>query len=361
MCGIAQPTDRWLRLRQQIGVSWRDLCAIVGGVLGLTAGFSLWQLWQNAVRFGTPGPLRFAFVLLVALTGLGVGRLMGGLRLALGLGIAGLVLATPTALHAEWLRTWPEPGVGSLLTVTLGAFGWLVGRVYGPTYADAWWEERRPRSVLEMRAFLTQRQMELSESLTKMKALGQRLAQQNPDNPHMPALETLRAAYHASEQQLQRHTVDGWQVTMAVWQNAVQPILASWRQMDAREAEHAAATLEKLAQTGTQTVEEWRKWPADLRGQRTIAQMTDLIAGVEHLREAVMLRQAVALAQASPGIHEAFMGRELPVETQTQIENLRQGAVLSEISASVPELAHERERLRVEHAAIGEVERLMKD
>lgn len=359
MCGIAWPTSRWLALRQESGLHWRDVTAVVGGLAGLVSGSVLFGLWQTAVRQGAPGPLRFAMVVAAGATGFLLGRVMGTFRLALGIAVGSLLLAVPMVSESEILRTWPGTATGTALIVLLGSVGWLAGRVLGPMYAESTWEARRPRSVDATRDDLDRRERALEHSLQQVKALGTRMAQ---ENPHNPALEPLRATYHATEAALHRLAVDKWQVRMAIWQNEVQPIVADWRRLNAREAEAAVATLDRTAQTGRQLAQGWQTdtHASDPRGQRVIADMERLVEAVERLREAVLLRQAVALAQESPGALRAGLPHDLPIEAQGQIEQLRQGAMLSEVSSSQAELAAEKERLWAEEAAARDLEELLK-
>ena len=359
MCGIAWPTSRWLALRAESGLQWRDVLATAGALAGLATGATLLTLWQSAVRSGTPGPLRFAFVVAAATTGFLLGRVMGTLRLALGLAVGALVVAAPLVRESELLRTWPDTFTGLLLVFVLGAAGWMAGRVLGPMFAESAWESRRPGSVEAARVDLDAREQALRASLAQVKALGTRMAQANPQNP---ALDPLRTAYHATETALHRLTVDKWQVRLALWQNEVQPIVAHWRHLDARGAERAVATLDRMATVGTQLAASWQasEEAADPRGKRLISDLQRLVGAVERLREAVLLRQAVALAQASPGALHTGLAHDLPIEAQGQIEQLRQGALLSGISSSHADLAAEKERLWAEEEAVRELDKILK-
>ncbi len=361
ICGIAWPTSRWLTLRQESGLAWRDLASGLGGIAGLIGGLLLWQLWQQAIRYGMPGPLRLAFVLASAGMAYAVGRALTSAGTAFFLGCGALALAMPVALKAQWLLAFPDGLVGTALTLGLGALGWLLGRFFGPAIAAQNWEFRQPRNVLETRAMLERRLHELRESREKMRMLGLRLAQQLPGGAQHPALATLRTAVEATEAQYHSHVIHAWLVTTAIWQNQAQPVLAQWRHFAGPECESAVAALDKMTQGGARMLADWQQAPeaADPRGQRAIGQLQRLIAAVAHLREAVLLRQATALAQANPGIHEAFDSGSVPGAAMTQIDELRQGTRFLDLAGATAELVAENERLRADQAAIREVEQLV--
>ncbi len=361
LCGIAWPTSRWLTLRQESGVPWRDLAAWLGALGGLFGGLALWQLWQQAIRFGVPGPLRLTCVLAMTAIGYALGRALTTARVAFFCGCGALALAMPVALKSQWLLTFPDGIVGSALTLGLGAFGWLAGRVFGPAVAAQNWEFRQPRNVLETRNTLQRRLVELREAREKMRMLGLRLAQQLPGGAQNPALATLRTAVAATETQYHSHAIHLWQVSTAIWQNQAQPVLAHWRQLDAAGCEAAVAALDAMSQAGDALLHQWQQAPEaeDPRGQRAVAQQQRLMAAVAHLREAVLLRQATALAQATPGIHEAFDSGLVSGAALSQMEELRQGARFLDLAGASAELAAENERLRADQAAIHEVEQLV--
>jgi hypothetical protein len=361
LCGIAWPTSPWLTWRQENGLSWRDLAATLGAVTGLISGLLLWQFWQHAIRYGTPGPLRF--LILVAATGIAwaLGRALTTPRTAFFLACGALAVAMPVVLHAQTLLNFPDGLIGTALVLGLGLFGWLAGRIFGPSLAAEHWERRQAHNVVTMLATLQQRLVDLQESREKMVALGLRLSEQLPGEAQHPALVTLRTSIHATDAQYHSHVVHGWQFATAIWQNQAQPILAQWRHFNAREAEAAVAALDKMTRDGEKLVGTWQEAPqaADPRGQRAIVQQQRLLAAVAQLRQAVLLRQATALAQATPGIREAFDSASLPGAALTEIDELRQGARFLELTGPATELLAENERLRAEQAAIQEVEKLV--
>ncbi len=363
LCGIAWPTARWLRLRQESGLPWRELAAGLGGFTGLIGGFLLWWFWQESIRLGAPGPLRLIFVLASTAFAYALGRALTSPRTAFFLSCGALALAMPVALHGQWLLTFPDGVMGTALTLGLGALGWLLGRIFGPAIAAEQWEFRQPRNVLATRAALEKRLDELRASREKMRMLGLRLAQQLPGGGQHPALATLRTAVQATEAQYHSHVIHAWQLTTALWQNQAQPVLAQWRHFNAADCETAVATLDKMTADGERMVHAWQQAPEaeDPRGQRAMEQQQRLLAAVAHLRQAVLLRQATALAQATPGIHEAFDAGVLPGPALSQIDELRQGARFLDLAGTAAELAAENERLRVEQEAIQEVEKLVGD
>ncbi len=361
ICGIVWPTSRWLTLRQDSGLAWRDLAAGIGALSGIAGGFMLWQFWQQSIRYGMPGPLRLAFVLGSTATAYALGRALTSPRVAFFLGCGAMALAMPAALHSQRLLTFPDGIIGTAMTLGLGGVGWLLGRFFGPAVAAQNWECRQPRNVRETLSTLEQRLHELRASREKMRMLGLRLSQQLPGGAQHPALATLRTAVQATETQYHSHVIHAWQMTTAIWQNQAQPVLAQWRHLDAPECETAGATLDKMTQDGEKLLQTWQEAPEaeDPRGQRALQQLQRLIAAVAHLRQAVLLRQATALAQATPGMHEAFDTGVMPGDALSQIDELRQGARLLDLSGAATELAAENERIRVEQAAILEVEKLV--
>lgn len=361
LCGIAWPVSRWLRLRQESGVTWRDLAATIGALGGIGSGLLLWQFWQQAIRYGTPGPLRFVFLLAATAIAYALGRALTSPRVAFFIACGALAVAMPVVLKAQWLLTFPDGLIGSALVISFGFFGWLAGRIFGPGLAAQYWECRQPRNVRDTRATLEHRLVELSESREKMRMLGLRLAQQLPGGAQHPALATLRTAVQATEAQYHSHAIHLWQFTTAIWQNQAQPILAQWRHFDAAECEAAGAALDKMSREGEKLAEAWQNQPEaeDPRGQRAIEQQQRLLAAVVHLRQAILLRQATALAQATPGIQEAFSAESLPGTALSQIDELRQGARFLDLTGSTAELLSENERLHAEQAAIREVEKLV--
>ncbi len=348
-------------MRQESGLSWRDLAASIGGAVGIVSGFSLWHFWQNAVRFGWPGPLRFTFLIGSTALAYLLGRGLTSARVAFLWACGALALAMPIALKSEWLRSYPDGLIGTALTLGLGGVGWLLGRFFGPTIAAQNWEFRQPRNVLELRATLERRSQELLDSREKMRMLGLRLAQQLPGGSQHPALATLRTAVVATESQYHSHVVNAWQLTTAIWQNRAQPVLGAWRHFTASECESAVTALDQMSADGEKLVAHWQQTPEadDPRGQQAIAQLQRLLEAIAHLRQAVLLRQATALAQATPGIREAFDAGALPSAALNQIDELRQGARFLDLSGAAAELAAENERLSAERAAIAEVEKLV--
>ena len=361
MCGIAWPTSRWLRLRQESGLSWRDLSATAGALAGLAGGLAIWQFWQHAIRYGTPGPLRFAFLLMTTAIAYALGRAVTSPRTAFFLTCGTLAAAMPVALHAQWLLMFPGGLIGTALTLGLGLFAWLAGRIWGPALAAQHWEWRQPRNVMQTRALVETRLLELAESRAKMCQLGLRLTQQLPGGAQHPALASLRTAVRATEAQYHSHVIHGWQLATATWQNQAQPVLAEWRHFDAPACEGAVAALDKMSRDGAALLQAWRAAPEaeDPRGRRAIELLQRLTDAVAHLRQAVLLRQAAALAQATPGIHEAFDVGVLPGAALSQIDELRQGARDLDLAGPAAELGAENERLRAEQAAIQEVEKLV--
>lgn len=361
LCGIAWPVSKWLRLRQEIGLQWRDLAAMVGATGGLFAGLGLWQFWQACVRYGLPWPLRLAFLAATTLMGYALGRALVSARVAFFFACGALALAMPVAVHGELLRTFPDGVAGTALTLGLGAVGWFLGRVLGPGIAARLWDARQPRSVLESRQALQTRLKTLRESAEKMRMLGLQLAQQLPGQQSHPALTTLRTAVTASEEQVRSGEIHLWLITTALWQNQAQPVLASWRHLTAAESERAVAALDKMTREGEQLADSWQRAPEaeDPRGQRAIEHLRRLLAAVGHLRQAVLVRQATALAAEAPGIRGAFDADALPSPVLAQLDELRQGTRLLDLPGALQELANEGERLRVEQEAIAEVKRLV--
>lgn len=270
-----------------------------------------------------------------------------------GVALGGLAHSAAAALVAM---------AGAALSV-VGGFS--LGKHWGGRFGREVADGRRPRNLLECRETALQSQQELEAELAKMQALRQRLRADLPQAKAQPVLRALDAAGEATLRQLERHRVEAWQLTLGIWQNRLAPAMAVWRKAD----EHlAAAELQRVDQARGelhQLIGAWRAHPSadGERGQRVIHHAERLAQAAEHLRHALLMRQAVALAGRSPGAHEAFSTEALPHAGGETIDErgldvLRVRLALEE-AQSAAEARDEALRLQSEQAAIAEVEALL--
>jgi hypothetical protein len=270
-----------------------------------------------------------------------------------GVALGGLVHSAAAAVVAM---------AGAALSV-VGSFA--LGKHWGERFGREGADGRRPRNLLECRELAQQGQRELEVELAKMEALRQRLRADLPEAKAQPVLRALDAAGEATARQLERQRVEAWQLTLGIWQNRLAPAMAVWRKAD----EHlAAAELQRvdLARGELhQLIGAWRAHPSadGDRGQRVLLHAERLAQAAEHLRHALLMRQAVALAGRSPGAHEAFATETLPQAGGEAIDErgldvLRVRLALEE-AQSAAEARDEALRLQSEQAAIAEVEALL--
>ncbi len=328
----------------------------IGG--GILFGASLGHVWRGAHQPPSLGALIFISAL-GAVAGALLDRKHGpapGALAGLSLGIlAGGALM-------RWLAASAVAMVTAGLLVVLGfAAGKRLGLRFGAQVAD--W--RRPRNLLECRDLATRRQQDLEHELAKMKDLRLRLRSDVPEAKAAAVLQALAAATEATERQMERHRIDSWQMTLAIWQNRLAPAMATLRQASEAELIAEIRRVDQARGELQQLMASWTAHPsADSdRAQRVLAHAARLAEACDQLRHALLMRQAFALAERSPGAAEAFGLQTVPhrdrdLSDEATLEVLRTRLTVDEAQTAL-EARDEALRLRAEQEAIAEVEGLL--
>ncbi len=304
VCGVAAPGSRW---RQQVVAIGSN--ADVGALAGAGAGVGL------------------SFAVLAAVSASGVG---------------GVALAA----------------LGTLALALLGA---RLGRSHGATLVERAIDVRRPRSLLAVRDDLNARIAALNESGKRIASLRAKLTADVAGTQTKGALDVLQAAAQASLRQHDRLSAELWRVSLAQWQNQLQPALASWRTLDDPGAEAETQRVERARLELQRLVSGWMAQPLanSDAGKLVLVHAGKLDQACEALKRALLLRQALAIAEAAPGVADAFDRTVAAPDVAGQLDVLRERQELGEFVSGGSESADESQRLRAEQEAVVEVERLL--
>jgi hypothetical protein len=255
---------------------------------------------------------------------------------------------------AYWLNWGP-------LFVLLPVAGALVGRAVLPSHLAGTLDARRAQSVQAGLAKLDARLRELDEAVHRIEDLRQRIGSQVAPTHRAVALRALHAAEEATHRQRDRSLVHRFELRVAQWQNRLQPMHRGWRHFDDGECERHLRELDAAIVEGRDLADGWRSSPLSLTrsGEAAAERLGRMLAACGQLRQALLVRQAVALTAAAPGVREAFGNGSLPHDAVDQIEQLRDGVAVSELHEAMHDLAEETGRVRGELQAIAEVEALV--
>ncbi|MBM4346213.1 MAG: hypothetical protein FJ100_22800 [Deltaproteobacteria bacterium] len=280
------------------------------------------------------------------------GSVVGG-----GAGV-GLALAVTAAFSAAGAGSVALAAVGTLGLALLGA---RLGRRHGPALAERYLDARQPRSLLTVRDDLNARVAALNESGKRIAALRAKLTADLAGAQTKGALEVLQAAAQASLRQHDRLSTELWRVSLAQWQNQLQPALATWRTLDDRGAEAEIARVERARLELQRLVSGWMAQPLANTdsGKQVLVHAGKLDQACEALKRALLLRQALAIAEAAPGVADAFDRSTAAPDVQGQLDVLREREELGEFLSGGTDSADEVHRLQAEQEAVGEVERLL--
>lgn len=325
---------------------------------GLLFGASLGHAWN-----GSHQPPSLAALVLISLVGAAAGTLLDRKLGPAPGALAGLSLGILTGgALMRWLAASVLAMTAAALMVVLGhAAGKRLGVRFGERVAD--W--RRPRNLLECRDFAVRRQEDLEHELVKMMDLRLRLASDVPAAKAEPVLQALSAAVAATERQVERHRIDGWRMTLGIWQNRLAPAMRTLSQATEVQVTAELARVHQARSELQQLLASWHAHPAadTEAGQRVLAHAERLADAGDHLRHALLMRQAFVLAQRSPGASEAFGLQTVPSQTDdpdsdATLAVLRVRLTVDEAQSAL-EARDEALRLRAEQAAIAEVEGLL--
>ena len=277
---------------------------------------------------------------------------------------AGIGLGMATAGVASFALAavgWSSPVLSACAIAAAALIGSRVGRAYGPRWLEHSVDAKRPRSVLAVRDDLHRRIATLNASGLRIAALRAQLSAELPAEQAVGALDVLDAAAQASVRHHERLATELWRVTLVQWQNQLQPALATWRSLGDRQAEQELARLDRARTDLQRTCDDWQRQPlaATDAGKQVLAQANKLDRACESLKRALLLRQAVAIAQGAPGIADAYDRRTIPAEVLDQLDVLRERAELGDYLKSPTDATDEAERLRAQTEAVVEIERIL--
>lgn len=361
ICGISAPHS-WLRRLAHRAGGWEAIGGTVGMAMGIAGGIlsgaALGNVWSGAHH-----PPSVAALIFVSVLGAVAGTLLDRKHGPAPGALAGLTLGILAGgALMRWLAASAVAMVAAAVLVVAGfAAGKRLGVLFGQKVADG----RRPRNLLECRDLAEARQLELEHELTKIADLRMRLHSDVPPAKAAPMLQALAAAAEATQRQLERHRVDSWRMTLGIWQNRLAPAMAGLQRAAEAETTAELARVDKAREELHQLIGSWSAHPsADSdRAQRVLAHAARLAEGADHLRQALLMRQAFALAGRSPGAAEAFglhtvPEREVDLDRDPSLEVLRIRLTVDEAQTAL-EARDEALRLRAEQAAIAEVEGLL--
>jgi len=281
----------------------------------------------------------------------------GGMALGGALGSVVMVLAVSQvvghsggAVWAAALWTWGLGTVGALAGLSVGALvgGWVDDEHLYPA---------GPRPVLQVQQRIAERQAALREALAHMSASRKRLSASVATADAEPAIAALEAARRATEAQLDRYAVEMWRIELLRWHNRLTPMESGWQRASHAQCEQWLVELNGAVSEGGSMLSHIAEdaLSATPGGTRVVTRLREALSACEVLRQALLLRQAAALAEASPGISEAFHpASRIP----SSLEALSQLAVRVEIGRILdvlPLLEEESVRIDAELAAIEEV------
>ena len=361
VCGIAGPHDWWRRLAQRAG-GWEAIGGTLGIALGIGSGFlfgaSLGQVWS-----GSHHPPSLAALALVSVLGAFAGTLLDRRHGPAPGALAGLTLGL---LAGGALMRWlAASALAMVVAAVMVVFGHAAGKRLGVLFGKAVADRRRPRNLLECRDLAVRRQEDLEHELAKMKDLRRRLESEMPQEKAAAVLLALGAATEATHRQAQRHRIDGWRMTLGIWQNRLAPAVTLLARATEVQTKDELARVNQARLELDQLLAHWRLHPAadSEGGQRVLDHALRLAEAADHLQHALLLRQAVVVAQRSPGADEAFGLHTVPAQRTDGDDDptlavLRIRLTVDEAQTAL-EARDEALRLRAEQAAIAEVEGLL--
>lgn len=359
VCGVVAPLSALRHARARLA-GWPDIGAVIGGAVGVWAGATLGSLLSSLWQ--APGWQSLLGALALPCS-IGAGALLGynsrrhrGAAAGAALG-AGLALIANGAFKA-WLAASAGAILGAALSVVAGVY---LGRRYIARWGQEVVDARQPRSLLETAAQLARRIAQLDASAARMTALQAQVAQGIPADRAAPVLAALAAAQQATQRQRDRLQVEAWRVELARWQNQLQPALAVWRRLGDREAEAAQHSVRHAQQQLAQWQAEWGRAAQGQTepGLAVLAHAVRLQQACAQLSQVLLVRQAIALAQGSPGAADAFGTPAVAADALEQLDLLRSRRELGDYLQSAGDARDEVQRLQAEQEAIAEVERLL--
>lgn len=358
-CGLAGPLSSW-RLARAKYVSWNEVGAWVGGLAGLWLGAVLGSLLSAVWRLpGWSDALAWLAMPAAALAGGLLGWMIRNKQGVLqGAAVGALLALVATRPFKAWLAASAGAMVGAAVAVVAGV---LLGRSQLAQWAERRFDGHLPQSPLQVLRGLRQRIAELDESSKRIKDLHVRVEQRLAPERRAAVQATLAAAQAATERQRARLEVEVWRAQVAQWQNQLQPVLTVWRKLGDHDAEVEHARVERAASQLQEWIGAWqtRDEAATDRGAQVLAHAKRLLQACGQLGQALLVRQALALAANSPGPAEAFAATGLVRDAQDQLDLLRGRQDFGEYLSSAADLRDEALRLRAEQAAIAEVEQML--
>ncbi len=275
------------------------------------------------------------------------GAIGGALVLvAVGAALEGAAVATWAAAVA----IWSGGALGAFGGLSCGAWlgGWLDDEVLYPP---------GPRPLRAIEAAIVEREARLREALSQIEASRKRLTASVAPDQAAIALQALDAAERASRSQLDRYAVERWRIDLLLWRNRLEPIDAGWRRADPHRCEAWLTVVLEVMAEGAQLRQRMASSPlVALPGAaKTLARLDEALAAAELLRQALVLRQAAALAEATPGIADAFDPATIAPDLGAALDGLALRVEVGRLLDVLPLLEEERARLDAELAAIEEV------
>ncbi len=358
-CGLAGPLSAWRQARAKY-MTWNEIGAWLGGLAGLWLGAVFGSLLSAVWRLpGWSGVLAWLALPAAAVAGGLVGWMIRNKQGMLqGSAVGAMLALVATRPFKAWLAASAGGMVGAAVAVVAGV---LVGRSHLARWAEQKFDRHLPQSPMQVLRGLQQRIAELDESARRIKDLHVRVEERLLPERREAVQATLAAAQAATERQRARLEVEVWRAQVAQWQNQLQPVLAVWRKLGDHDAELEHARVERAAGQLQGWIDAWqtRDEASTDRGTQVLAHARRLLQACGQLGQALLVRQALALAANSPGPAEAFAATGLVRETQDQLDLLRGRQDFGEYLSSAADLRDEALRLRAEQAAIDEVEQML--
>jgi len=245
--------------------------------------------------------------------------------------------------------------LGGLTFLAAPFVGMAAGRWLAQSWSQGGIGSREAGSVVEIQGRVARRLKGLDGELQRIGKARQRVSEHGGAAHRSAAMDALEAAETATKRMMDHHRVELWRAWMLRWQNGLQPMQQGWADADSTSCERWLDDLQKLRRQGEVQLEQWRQGALAEQSQarRCIDRLVDALDICDALREALVLRQAAAIAEQAPGVADRFDARS------AALANERIGRVpqdIGEYRDAASDLEREAERLRLEWLAIDEIE-----
>lgn len=366
-CGVARP---FALAEGQQTLSAAQRWGLAGAAMGSAAG----GLFHQALIAGWP--VGAAAIVVTALGGI------------VGAGGAAIVWRRwsehiPDVGVPRWLVCAAGvPALGALLGVWGSAtiagrslpIGWMslglpfiacaVGAVVGLALAGVAEERSRGargvrralRSLDASRALIAERLESIDARLQRAAETLEQIAREDDSERWQAARRTVEAAMDATRLQGQRYQVLAWRIELARWLNRIEPLTDGLHRLGYDDCTARLETVDELVSEGEGMHEEWDGIDAEGHGEvrSFIERAEDALATCDRLRQSILARQALAVAEQVAPVADAVAAVEASPPAPAP-KDLSGRIAAADLFTSVDTLEAEYQRLASEQQAVAEV------